>query len=86
MDELQGNVAFLHEYRNSQMVVLTETWLDDSVTDNYLWLSGYSGPIWLDRDKEATGKRHGGGGVCVYIKESWSNNVIVWDKICSSGI
>lgn len=37
----------------------------------------------LDRDKDVAGKRH---GVCVYIKESWCNNVTVRDKICSSEI
>lgn len=84
MGELHGNVAFLHEHRNSHMVVLTETWLDDLVNDDHLRLSGYSGPVRLDRDKEITGGKHG-GGVCMYIKESWCNNVFV-QKICSSEI
>lgn len=43
MGELQGNVAFLHEYRNAH------TWLDDSVTHDSLWLNGFLGPVRLDR-------------------------------------
>lgn len=76
LEELQANVSLMHKYRNTHMMAFIETWLNDSIDDSTLRIEGFGTLIWLDRDKETTGKEHG-GGVCVYIKESCYNTAIV---------
>lgn len=61
-------------------MVFTETWFSSDVPDNFIELDGFS-HVLLDRD-ENSGKT-GGGGVCIYIKDSWCSNFAIRDNICN---
>jgi hypothetical protein len=47
------------------VIGITETWLDDTVDNNKLFLTGYLPPIRKDRSRQ-------GGGVCVYIHNDFA--------------
>lgn len=67
------------------MLVFTENWLDNAVSNNELAIDGFTTPFHVDQDKLTTGKEHG-GAVCIYLNNSWCNKVIMWDKICEPDI
>ena len=48
------------------IVCLTETWLDDDISDSYMSIPGY---YLIRRDRTNIEKAHG-GGVCVYISKT----------------
>lgn len=64
LDELQGNVRFLREYRDSCVMAFTESWLTEQDLDSDLFIDGFGIPFRLDRKAVATGKSRG-GGVCL---------------------
>ena len=51
---------FASTYRPA-IISISETWLDDTVTDNEIQIEGYN-VIRKDRDRQ-------GGGVCTYIRQ-----------------
>ncbi|KAK1796835.1 hypothetical protein P4O66_000923 [Electrophorus voltai] len=63
------------------VVQQTETWLSDSIPDAAIHLDGLV-PIRVDRDNTLSGKTRG-GGVCIYINESWCKNSVLVVKYCS---
>lgn len=63
MDELRINQRSCFEYRESNLMVFTETWLHQGVSDSLLNLGGYS-LVRADRS-DTSGKRNG-GGICMY--------------------
>ncbi|CAI5691468.1 unnamed protein product [Oreochromis niloticus] len=65
LDELQTCINHLHEYRTASVLAFTELWLNNSDDDSTLHIDGFSSPLRLNRDRERTGKQHG-GGVCLY--------------------
>ena len=79
MDELEACVHFNSEYRESAMIGLSETWLDENVTDTEINLPGFT-CIRGDRTS-ASGKRHS-GGVGLFINERWCNNATASAKVC----
>ena len=62
MDELRCYVA----ERNPDMILLTETWTNDTVSDDFLKLKGYEIIARNDRVDTAGGR---GGGVLVYARK-----------------
>ena len=80
LDDLRQQVGACYEYRESGLMAFTETWFNEDVTDSYIQIEGFS-HIRLDRDINLGKTR--GGGVCVYIKDSWCRNFVVRDKICN---
>lgn len=85
LDELQACVNHQFEYRTASILALTETWLNDNDDDSSLHIDGFSSPIRLDRNRECTGKQHG-GGVCIYVNNSWCSTVILREKLCTADI
>ena len=59
MRQLAGNTE-------AAVIRISETWLDDNISDNELKITGYA----LERKDR---NRHG-GGVCLYIKDNLSYN------------
>jgi hypothetical protein len=53
---------------NVSVVCLTETWLDDEISNSYVGISGY---FVIRKDRTST-VREDGDGVCVYVKEDMS--------------
>ena len=80
MTELRARMRFQGETRNTGIVCLTETWLDDTVADSAVELPGYS-HFRVDRSKQLTGKGKG-GGVCVYVKDSWCSDAQNIGSLC----
>lgn len=80
-DELAANARFNYEYRESSMICLTETWLNEN--DSNMDIDGYT-LIRSDRT-EAAGKESG-GGVCTYVNDRWCNNITVKKKYCDKNI
>lgn len=50
LDELQANITCQWAYREASLICLTETWLDNTITDSALSLDGFGSPLRLDRD------------------------------------
>jgi hypothetical protein len=55
-------VELLLQSTNAAALAVSETWLDDSVTDEEVTVPGYS-VVRKDRNRE-------GGGVCLYIRDN----------------
>lgn len=85
LDELQACVKHMHEYRTASVLAFTESWLNNSDENIMLHIDGFSPPLRLDRDSERTGKQHG-GGVCLYVNNSWCSAVLVREKLCTTDI
>ena len=51
------------EFNDYDIIALSETFLNDTVTDDDIFISGYDKVFRMDRN------RHG-GGVCVYVKST----------------
>ena len=82
LDELQGNVRFLQDYRNSCAMAFTESWLTEQDLDNGLSVDGFGIPFRTDRNAEITGKSRG-GGVCLYVNKRYCTSVTVRENICT---
>jgi hypothetical protein len=54
----------------------SETWFDDRVTDDSVYIDGFGVPYRSDRDPTVSGKHHG-GGVCLYVNEQYCNRANV---------
>ena len=81
-DELEACVRYRSEYRDANMLAITESWLTEN--DCNPDLEGFT-MVRLDRDEE-TSEKSKGGGVCLYINDKWCNNVTVKHKFCSGDI
>nr|XP_049609558.1 uncharacterized protein LOC125988413 [Syngnathus scovelli] len=58
-------------YRESSVLIFTETWLNHLVPDANVDLQGFT-MVRADRDAKASGKRKG-GGLVVYVNHRWCN-------------
>ena len=85
VDELQANVKFLAEYSSACLLAFTETWLKEHDIQSDLEIDGFGVPYRLDRDPAVTGKSLG-GGLCLYVNNSWCNTVVVRESLCTSDI
>lgn len=81
IDELTSCTKHINEYRNACAIVLTESWLDESVPDSCVSLDNHI-LVRADRSAEQTGKTRG-GGVCIYINNRWCTNYTVKHTLCS---
>ncbi|KAK0141045.1 RNA-directed DNA polymerase from mobile element jockey [Merluccius polli] len=80
LDDLRQQVGACYEYRESGIMAFTETWFGKDVPDNFIQIEGFS-HVRLDRDVNSGKLR--GGGVCIYINDSWCRNLAVRDRICT---
>ena len=65
---MQVRAKYFYVFRDSCLLCITETWLNDTIDNDIIEIPGFSAPIRLDRDTVATGKSIG-GGVCIYVNE-----------------
>ncbi len=72
---------FDQEIKESCLLTITETCLDENDLDSDFALTGFGCAIRLDVSSEVTGKSP--GGVCFYVKEQYCKNIIVMEKICT---
>lgn len=85
VNELQAHVRFQHEFRNTCLLVFTETCLSDRLSNAELSIDGFVEPVRLDRDPGVTGKSQG-GGVCLYVNERWCKTVLIREWLCTKHI
>ena len=85
LDELQGNVCFLRDYKDCCVMAFTESWLTEQDSDTDLSIDGFGVPFRQDRDAEVTGKSRG-GGVCIYVNKRYCSSVTVRESLCSSDV
>ena len=76
MTELETLIKCDGDYRRSNLICVTETWLSK---DDKAELEGYE-PYRLDRDSKKTDKEIG-GGLIVYVNRDWATNVTVRETI-----
>ena len=81
IDELTSCTKRISEYRNACAIVLTESWLDESIPDSCVSLDNHI-LVRADRSVEQTGKTRG-GGICIYINNGWCTNYTVKHTLCS---
>jgi len=79
MDELRLNRRYCHEYRNSQLMVFTESWLRQDIPDSMLELEGFS---CVQAHREATSGKARGGGICVYVNNNWCKQYTIRETYC----
>ena len=83
MDELRLHTRFSHEYREANVMVLTETWLREGIPISMLELDGFS----LTRaDREASSGKSRGGGLCMYVSNRWCRQYTIREKYCDPGL
>ena len=80
MDELRLLTYKPGPVRDADTIVLTETWLDSSISDEAVQLYGRT-LFRLDRDATACGKTRG-GGLCVYINHKWATHSRIINTHC----
>lgn len=85
LDELHANISCQWAYKDAGFICITDTWLDGTIVDSQLSLSGFGMPVRLDRDTVSSQKKYG-GGVCVYVKHAWSRITTVVDSSCTSDV
>lgn len=69
------------EIKHCCVLIFTETWLHEGICDSGIQLDGLAS-YRADRDTTATGKTRG-GGLCVYINNSWCRNTAIVSVHCS---
>ncbi len=83
-EELCALCRFHYEYRESSLICLTETWLNDLDNDGSIDIDGFT-VLRCDRNLDVTNKKSG-GGVCIYVNERWCKNITVKEKYCDKNI
>ena len=83
-DELSALCKWNYAYRESSMLCLTETWLQENRDpDSAFQIDGYN---LVRGDRTAESGKQAGGGVCAYINERWCKNYFVLQKQCNKDI
>ncbi|KAK3523646.1 hypothetical protein QTP70_006308 [Hemibagrus guttatus] len=80
MDELLLLSWTNKDFSNSAALCVTESWLNDAISDNALNLPGFQ-LFRADQVSESAGTSRG-GGTCFYINERWCTDVTVLKKMC----
>ena len=78
MDELTALVRFEGDFRRSNLMCFTETWLTED-NDNIL-VPGFT--IRTDRDSDKAQKSMG-GGLCMFVSDSWATQYCVRERVCT---
>lgn len=82
IDELSANCKFIRDYRESAIVAVTESWLEDKDLDETVNIDGFS----LIRSDRRNTVKVQGGGIAVYINENWCKQVTVKYSFCSDDL
>lgn len=80
MDELRINTKVCYEYRESSVMIFTETWLQCDVPDQLVQVQGFKN-VRMDRNSNSGKAR--GGEISVYINDSWCSNYTIKDSVCT---
>ena len=83
IDELTGLTRWNYAFRDSSLICLTETWLQENDPDTAFNLDGFTV---IRGDRTADSGKTTGGGVCVYVNNRWCKNITVYEQICQNDI
>ena len=83
IDELRIMAKVCFEYRESCLLVVTETWLHTDISDSLIDLEGFS-VVRADRG-ETSGKKCG-GGIGVFINDRYCKNYTVRETVCNADV
>ncbi len=83
IDELCAITKTCFKYRESNLMVLTESWLHEGIPDSLLELDGYT---LVHADRSSDSGKKSGGGVCMNICDRWCKQYTVRDKVCTPDI
>lgn len=78
MDEIQVRLAAQRNINNCCSLIFTETWLDITPVAA-IELAGRAA---YRADRTADSVKKTGGGLCIYINDSWCTNIIAVDRLC----
>lgn len=67
-------------FRDTCIIALTETWLDESISDTEVSLDNFTV---IRSDRTGQSGKTCGGGVCLFINHKWANNIKVHRKLCT---
>ena len=73
---------FNKEYRDSSLICLTETWLENKDADGTVHIDNFN----LIRGDRIKGNKQHGGGVCIYVNERWCKNVTLKCTYCDDNV
>ena len=82
VDELAAKCKFYREYRESAIIALSETWLQDRDADSTVELDNFT----LTRSDRRNLERQRGGGLAVYVNDSWCTEVNIKESFCNDDI
>ncbi|CAG5867200.1 unnamed protein product, partial [Menidia menidia] len=80
IDEIRLQLSTLKDLNNCCCMIFSETWLDSSTPDAAIELADRSV---YRADRTADSGKKTGGGLSIYIANSWCTNNTVVDKLCS---
>lgn len=80
MEALRTNMRVCFEYREAGLLVFTETWLHKDIPNSLIELEGFS---LVRADRNETSGKSRGGGICVFVSDSWCRNHSVRETVCS---
>ncbi len=83
MDELRLQVKANNGAKDACILLITETWLQPSIPDSAIELAGYTTQR---HDRTADSGKSKGGGLCVYVNNSWCTNSVIMERHCSPDI
>ena len=84
MDELRLWITNNKRIMNTNIILITESWLNDGVPDSAIELQGLQF-IRSDRTAEDCGKERG-GGLLIYVNNSWCTDNVTLVKHCSADL
>ena len=85
-DELEALVRNQRLYKESSLICLSESWLNDNTPDSCVDIPGFTA-LRADHDRSTSGKLKG-GGIIQFFNQRWVNprNVTVKEGICCPDI
>lgn len=83
VDELRLNCKHRYQYRETCLIGLTDTWLEDSISDSAVEIEGFHLVRW-DRTKES--RKVKVKELHLYISEKWCKNISIKKQLCAPDI
>lgn len=83
MDELRLQIKANNCAKDACILLITETWLQPSIPDSAIELAGHTTQR---HDRTADSGKSRGGGLCVYVNNSWCTNSVIMESHCSRDV
>ncbi|KAM7003411.1 uncharacterized protein LKV04_004454 [Tautogolabrus adspersus] len=84
MDELRLRITHSKRLMDCNVMIFTETWLNNGVPDDAIKLGGRH-TLRADRIAADSGKTRG-GGLCIYISKAWCTDSVIVERHCSANL